>query len=366
MVVELPDEVGLVGGAEKWLRKLPIGPAKRQIGEWVGDSLRLSRLKHLASIMEKMHRFAAKRGLTPEQAKALALHVGLPWIEKATLCEDESLQEKWAALLLSLVTEKHPEYSAGATYVRILGELDPWDCKVLDYMVREGGLSKSLFRQVSLWDELIEAVPDPEGHAGRTVLSIEKLVRVGCLAKSDTYVSRQDLGISLYGGIASYVSLTVTGLKFHIAVSGSRPGWLQKEDEFRQDMHPIEPLPSEEGKGTGSIEERERFLRLVEEFGSVHYRLLEGSKQDIRTVRDMIQGIDGKPSAAVKLEGRVAHPVKPGLKAWREIYDSGLVNISDPEIRMSEAAYRQSSLTPLGYRFLKFVEERKKAAEVAM
>ena len=360
------DLIEFTKGASMWLEKLPLSPLKEQTGELIGDTVRLWRLKHLARVMEKAHRFAVKRGLDSTQAKTLTLHVGLPWMERASLSEDEVLQEKWAELFLSLATERHPEYSAGATYVRILGELDPWDCKVLNYMVKEGGLSKSVFRRVPFWEELMVAVPAPDDAAGRTVLSIEKLVRCGCLDLVDVHPSRNDGGINMYGGIQRWVSLTVTGLKFHIAVTGSEPGWLRKDDDVRDDVHPVNPLPIHQRKGISSITEQDRFLRFVEEFSSIHYRLLDESKGDIRTVRDTIRSIDGEPMAEFKREGRNAHPVKPGLKTWQELYENGLVNISEPEVIMSEKAYELGSLTPLGFRFLRFIEERNPSPDLAL
>ena len=361
-------ELGELTGsmASEWVKKLPLGPAKQQMGELIGDSVRLWRLRHLARIMEKVHVSADRRGLDSTQAEVLALHVGLPWIEKASLCENDELQDRWAELFLSLATEKHPEYSAGATYVRILGELDAWDCKVLDYMVKQGGLSKSLFRQLLFWEELVGAVPAPESDASRTVLSIEKLIRCGCLETNDVHASRKDNGINMYGGIQRWVSLTVTGLKFHIAVTGSEPGWLRKADEIRDDVHPITPIPVDQKKGISSIVERSRFVKFVEEFDVIHYRLLDESSGDIRTVRTSIRSIDGEPMAEIQLEGRNAHPVKPGMKAWKELYDNGLVNVSDPETIMSEKAYELGSLTPLGLRFLKFVRERKEIPQTTL
>ena len=250
-VTELSELMG--SPAWKWVKKLPLGPAKEQMGEFIGDSVRLWRLRHLARIMEKVHQLAVKKGLDSTQAKPLALHVGLPWVEKASLCDTDELQERWAELFLSLTTEEHPEYSAGATYVRILGEFDAWDCKVLEYMVKQGGLSKSRFRQILFWEELVGAVPAPESDPSRTVLSIEKLVRCGCLETSDVHPSRNDNGINMYGGIQRWISLTVTGLKFHIAVTGSEPGWLRKADEIRDDVHPITPIPADQKKGKSSI-----------------------------------------------------------------------------------------------------------------
>ncbi len=168
-------EVGELSGgtASEWVKKLPLRPAKQHMGELIGDSVRLWRLRHLARIMDKVHLSADRRGLDSTQAEVLALHVGLPWIEKASLCENDELQDGWVELFLTLTTDEHAEYSARATHVRILGELDAWDCKVLDYMVKEDGLSKSFFREMLFWEELMGAVPAPKGDPSRTVLSIE-------------------------------------------------------------------------------------------------------------------------------------------------------------------------------------------------
>ena len=107
-------------------------------------------------------------------------------------------------------------------------------------------------------------------------------------------------------------------------------------------------------------------MKLVQEFDFIHFRLLEESKGDIRTVRNTIRAIDGKPKAGIQLEGRNAHPVKPTMKAWKELYDNGLVSVSDPEIVMSEKAYELGSLTPLGLRFLEFVEQRKEVSQTTL
>ena len=352
--------VALANLGTKLLDKLPVRTLNQldaMLAGWL-ESKSMGRKGNLNAVLHDAATSAEDQQIDLAQANEISLHAGVPWFEKASLAEDETLRKRWAELFLSLLTEEHPEYSAGATYVRILAELDPWDCKVLDYMVKEGGLSKSLFREVSFWYELIQAVPDPAGDAGRTMLSVEKLIRCGCLEKNDTHVSRRDQGITMYGGIVSYVSLTVTGLKFHIAATRSEPGWLRKDDEFRDDMHPIHPVPKDERTGVSSMAEQDRFERFVEEFDPVHYRLLDESKGDLRIVRDTIRMVDGEPRGAVKIEGRESHPVKPGLMAWRELYESGLVNIPNPEIVMSQKAYELGGLTPLGLRFLSFIEGR--------
>ena len=194
-------------------------------------------------------------------------------------------------------------------------------------------------------------------------MSIEKLIGCGCLAERGVHASRDDNGISIYGGIQRRVSLTVTGLKFHVAVTGDEPGWLRKDDENRDDIHPVNPLPRDQRKGVSSIPEQDRFVRLVSEFDAIHYRLLDESKGDSRTVRDTIRSIDGAPEAAIVVEGRNPHPVLPGERAWRELYENGLVNLANPETIMSEHAYKLGCLTPLGARFLQFIEDRETAPD---
>ena len=123
--------------ASKLADKLPLAFIK-QLDEWAGDAIKLQRYKHLVAIMEKASRLAECRGFDKTQGRTLAMHVGLPWVDKASLCENDDLQDKWAELLLSLTAEEQSDYSKGATYVRIMAELDPWDCKVLDYIVEKG------------------------------------------------------------------------------------------------------------------------------------------------------------------------------------------------------------------------------------
>ena len=126
------------------IRHPVIDTAAKVFGKQLADSMRYRRAQNILNVDEKFKRLAKERGLRGLEAKVLADHVGLLWIERASLCGDDLLQEKWAELLLALKSENDTEYSAGATYVRILGELEPWDCRVLDYMVMEGALSANM------------------------------------------------------------------------------------------------------------------------------------------------------------------------------------------------------------------------------
>ena len=230
----------MTSGALSWLFKiLPLEPFKEQVGELFGDIARGWRFSNIARVMNKVDEKARKLGFDSSEAKALVTYVGLPLIEKASYCDDDLLQEKWAELFLSVVTGSPDRYSMGTTYMHILEQLDPWDCAVLDHLVTIGGVSKSYFREVEYWHEIDAALSPPGGEKSRTLLAIEKLVRCGCIEKTDVHASRPSNAVDMYGGVARYVSLTVTGLKFHIAVTGDEPAWLQNEDELREDINPI-------------------------------------------------------------------------------------------------------------------------------
>ena len=334
--------------ASKLVDKLPLNFLK-QLDELGGDKLRLRRFKNLVTIMEDAACFARSRGLDVYQGQALALRVGLPWMEKASLCEDDSLRNRWAELFLSLATDEQPEYSEGATYVRILAELDPWDCKVLDYIIEHGGLSMHMFKRIHR-EQLLQAIPGPEDQPGRTILSLEKLVRCGCLVVDDVHVSRDDWGAVIYGGIQRLFSLTITGLNFHIAVSGHEPSWLSKEDEYRDDIDPF-AKPGD----VNSMEEHDRFVKLTGEFGETHFRLLTMAGEDLRLVRDYIRSVDGEPTAAIAMEGTNPHPVKLRMKVWQELCENGLVYEVEPETTMTEDGYKKDRGTALGIRFQKFI-----------
>ena len=158
------------------------------------------------------------------------MHVGLPWIEKASYCDVSELQERRAELFLSLATMGDESYSSSTTFMRILEQLNPWDYKVLDYMVNNGGVSKSYLRQVDFNILMRSVSPSSEGDLNRTVLSVEKLVRRGCLDRLKIEASAQNFEISMHSNMGSFVSLTLTGLNFHIAVTGHAPNWLNNED----------------------------------------------------------------------------------------------------------------------------------------
>ena len=90
----LPDippgsaEATEVAAAANRLTQRLFGPAVTNLGEIAGDWVRLWRMANLAAISQQVDRMTERRGLDPAGARRVALSVGLPLLEKASLEDD--------------------------------------------------------------------------------------------------------------------------------------------------------------------------------------------------------------------------------------------------------------------------------------
>lgn len=211
----LPD---ILSRVSPLLDKLPFSFMK-QLDEWAGDAVRERRLRRLAEILSEAHEIAKQRGLPVESMQTLADHVGLPWVDKASLQDNADLREAWANLFVSMATD---EADFHATYVSILGEMTPVDCKVLAHVVTHG-LALTADRNLALLpmpDADIHRAMSATGHdEGRVQISIESLIRQACLIRSLPAPLKAD--VSMYGGLPEVISATTLGINFFSAASGS-------------------------------------------------------------------------------------------------------------------------------------------------
>ncbi len=130
----MPDlPVTIAEAARALVDKLPLS-ILHQLDELGGDKIKMRRLRRLVSILEEAERIAKSKGILPDDMKVLADHVGLPWMDKASLRDDEQLQNAWANLFVAITTEDNEDLHGNC--VRILGEMNPWDCRVLDHVVK--------------------------------------------------------------------------------------------------------------------------------------------------------------------------------------------------------------------------------------
>ena len=201
--------------------KLPLSLLK-QLDELAGDAVRIRRLRRLVSVLEQAHKIAQDRGIPPSDMRVLADHVGLPWLDKASLRDETELQHAWACLFVTITTSSDDDLHG--TYVRMLGEMQPWDCKVLDYMVRNrvalrlGDDSPGYIVMPTPQEEIVSALFSDGQNDGRTRFSIENLLRLGCLVSSAKVPLHPSP--TAWGVVAEVVSVTMTGVNLYCAASG--------------------------------------------------------------------------------------------------------------------------------------------------
>ena len=198
-----------------------LGPGADEVGQIVGDWARLWRIKNLISIKKKFERICQEQGIDPSEGRYLPLAVGLPLLEKASYHDDHFLQERWAHLIASSLSDsstiENHDFSLENTYIEILHQLSPLDCKVLEFVVESGVKDsvphpKSIVNTVPIEPGQIEAkFPDAPSH-----ISVEKLVSLGCV--------RRHLKLPI-GGLQETVEPNLIGINLYISASGKMPKW---------------------------------------------------------------------------------------------------------------------------------------------
>lgn len=88
------------------------------------------RVQNMIKILQKTKAKLINASLSPEEYNTIALKVGIPLIEGASMEEDPTLQEMWSNLLATALT---PDAKATISplFIHILKSLSPDDAKVL-------------------------------------------------------------------------------------------------------------------------------------------------------------------------------------------------------------------------------------------
>ena len=111
-------------------------------GDWASETVKYSResgqIKRLqkrqanaTSISEKTNSNLANKNIALEDCKGTSLKFQEAFIEKATVEDDETLQQKYANLLANAL-DPNFEFDITKNYITILSELNPVDIKILD------------------------------------------------------------------------------------------------------------------------------------------------------------------------------------------------------------------------------------------
>ena len=217
-MADLP--IAIAEAARALVEKLPLS-SLRQLDELAGDRIRLRRLRRLGLILEEAQRIAEARSISPNDMKVLADHVGLPWMEKASLRDNEDLRTAWAHLFVTITTEKNEDLHS--TCVHILGEMNPWDCRILDHMVRNAVVLRSEdgdgYTPIPVRDQdILATLGSEQENQVRTRTSIDNLVRLGCLGRS--LPAPIEVGGPAYATLREALAVTMTGVNLYCASTG--------------------------------------------------------------------------------------------------------------------------------------------------
>ena len=89
------------------------------------------RVDNLITVMKTVQRKLNEADIKPEERKAIALKLSVPFIEKASLEEDPSLQELWANLLVNALSPDNSE-KVRSIFIDIIQNLSAFDVLILN------------------------------------------------------------------------------------------------------------------------------------------------------------------------------------------------------------------------------------------
>ena len=118
------------------------GPGAHELGTILADRVKFWRLTNLIRISEKVDRIRKEKKLRPTDIRPLTFAVGLPLLEHAANVEEDELQEIWANLMVSALTDFGSPEDHGddlyRTWANTLAEMSSWDCRLLGTVIEEG------------------------------------------------------------------------------------------------------------------------------------------------------------------------------------------------------------------------------------
>lgn len=118
--------------AKEFAGKL-VTPAIEEAGGILQDTVKYWRVKNQVKILLKAKKYFEKKGLDPQH---VPLKVLVPLLENGSLEDDESIQDKWAALLAN-AADPDTSDSVSPTFPQILKELSPKEVALLDKIYDE-------------------------------------------------------------------------------------------------------------------------------------------------------------------------------------------------------------------------------------
>lgn len=109
------------------------GPAAEEIGLSFRDSVQAWRFKRQVRLFEQVKKFCKDAGVKPQAVKLSFL---FDVVDKASLEEDDTLQDMWAALLTN-AADKKGEFLISSAFPDVLKQLSKKEALLLDSLILE-------------------------------------------------------------------------------------------------------------------------------------------------------------------------------------------------------------------------------------
>ncbi len=209
-------------------------PGAEAIGQMIGDVARNWRLMQLRRISDKFFDKCRENGFDPQSGRKIALSIGLPLLEKASLQDDDYLQDKWASLLFASVCDADQDggeiFSLSITFVEILAQFSRLDCLVLEYIVNRTVKEEYLETIIPNEPIPLKEIRGALSEHKAVSLSVEKLAYLGCVERLNLMPlrSKEEGDGGLHPFADGYLS-TLTGMNLYAAASGRMPKGLSQE-----------------------------------------------------------------------------------------------------------------------------------------
>jgi len=208
--IDIAKDIFQIEPFRKFFQKLA-GPAVEELGQFFADHVRSFRIKAQIKIITKAKKLLEEAKIEPS---TVSLKTLIPILENGSLEEEESMVDRWAALLASAASPDgnkivHPSYP------EILKQLSPLDAKILD----------------AIYDHVIfTPIPKEEwpsrGASGNTIkevftlsdreyeLVIDSLYRLRLLAPPSTDLSFVDTPHNFQLNTKFIICITELGFSF--------------------------------------------------------------------------------------------------------------------------------------------------------
>lgn len=204
------------------------GEASNELGLMISDQIKAWRLNNLIRISEKFERIRREKKIRSDELQSLSMSIGLPMLEKATYEDDDELQEMWANLMISALTDDSDQDGGDLykTWIDILSRMSKWDCQLFATIIEEGireQTADGLIANPLTRDDLLMMSEFPQI---RVDIHLDKLLSLGLISK-ELHTPLQSGGAT--GFQHSYIPTLLGGNMY--VVCGNRPKWMKDTDE---------------------------------------------------------------------------------------------------------------------------------------